>query len=263
MLCYLYCGFVKMQVPEKRQVMKLTDKRFWRFEAMALLSSLLTVGLLRLLESGAMELDDFFTLTFITCLPNYLIGQAVAWKVFKRGSWLKLGLLIYVCCIMVFAIILVVVSVIDYLLYSEQRAEIVQSGMSPGFTAAGISVFILLFWAVLSFVPSMLVGVLSAVFRLISRKEVNKCDTEINFCPVCGYPLGDYNPWGDDGNTPTYNICPCCGVEWGNEDYTPESRMEYRNKWIAGGAKWFDPQKKPANWNLEEQLKNIAYETDR
>lgn len=74
MLCYLYCGFVKMQVSEKRQVMKLTDKRFWRFEAMALLSSLLTVGLLRLLESGAMELDDFFTLTFITCLPNYLIG---------------------------------------------------------------------------------------------------------------------------------------------------------------------------------------------
>ena len=28
MLCYLYCGFVKMQVPEKRQVMKLTDMRY-------------------------------------------------------------------------------------------------------------------------------------------------------------------------------------------------------------------------------------------
>lgn len=40
-----------------------------------------------------------------------------------------------------------------------------------------------------------------------------------NFCHVCGYPLGDYNPWGDDGKTPTYDICPCCGVEWGNEDY--------------------------------------------
>lgn len=26
-------------------------------------------------------------------------------------------------------------------------------------------------------------------------------------------PLGDYNPWGDDGKTPTYDICPCCGVE--------------------------------------------------
>lgn len=243
--------------------MKLTDKRFWIFEAMALLSSFLTVGLLWFFESGPMGLDDFFTLYFITCLPNYLIGQAVAWKVFKRGSWLKLGLLIYVCCIIFFAIILVVVSVIDYLLYSEQRAEIVQSGMAPGFTAAGISVFILLYWSVLSFVPSMMVGALSAVFRLISQKEVDKRDAGNNFCPVCGYPLGNYNPWGDDGKTPTFDICPCCGVEWGNEDYTTESRTEYRNKWLADGAKWFEPQKKPVNWNLEEQLKDIDHETDR
>ena len=242
--------------------MKLTDKRFWIFEAMALLSSFLTVGLLWFFESGPMGLDDFFTLYFITCLPNYLIGQAVAWKVFKRGSWLKLGLLIYVCCIIFFAIILVVVSVIDYLLYSEQRAEIVQSGMSPGFTAAGISVFILLYWSVLSFVPSMMLGALSAVFRLISQKEVDKRDAGNNFCPVCGYPLGNYNPWGDDGKTPTFDICPCCGVEWGNEDYTTESRTEYRNKWLADGAKWFETQKKPVNWNLEEQLKDIDHETD-
>ena len=242
--------------------MKLTDKRFWIFEAMALLSSFLTVGLLCFFESGPMGLDDFFTLYFITCLPNYLIGQAVAWKVFKRGSWLKLGLLIYVCCIIFFAIILVVVSVIDYLLYSEQRAEIVQSGMAPGFTAAGISVFILLYWSVLSFVPSMMLGALSAVFRLISQKEVDKRDAGNNFCPVCGYPLGNYNPWGDDGKTPTFDICPCCGVEWGNEDYTTESRTEYRNKWLADGAKWFEPQKKPVNWNLEEQLKDIDHETD-
>lgn len=242
--------------------MKLTDKRFWIFEAMALLSSFLTVGLLWFFESGPMGLDGFFTLYFITCLPNYLIGQAVAWKVFKRGSWLKLGLLIYVCCIIFFAIILVVVSVIDYLLYSEQRAEIVQSGMAPGFTAAGISVFILLYWSVLSFVPSMMLGALSAVFRLISQKEVDKRDAGNNFCPVCGYPLGNYNPWGDDGKTPTFDICPCCGVEWGNEDYTTESRTEYRNKWLADGAKWFEPQKKPVNWNLEEQLKDIDHETD-
>lgn len=227
-----------------------------------MLSSFLTVGLLWFFESGPMGLDDFFTLYFITCLPNYLIGQAVAWKVFKRGSWLKLGLLIYVCCIIFFAIILVVVSVIDYLLYSEQRAEIVQSGMAPGFTAAGISVFILLYWSVLSFVPSMMLGALSAVFRLISQKEVDKRDAGNNFCPVCGYPLGNYNPWGDDGKTPTFDICPCCGVEWGNEDYTTESRTEYRNKWLADGAKWFEPQKKPVNWNLEEQLKDIDHETD-
>lgn len=88
------------------------------------------------------------------------------------------------------------------------------------------------------------------------RTEVN------NFCSICGYPLGNYNPWGGDGKTPTYDICPCCGVEWGNEDYTLESRTEYRNKWLADGAKWCEPQKKPVNWNLEEQLKDIDHETD-
>ena len=70
------------------------------------------------------------------------------------------------------------------------------------------------------------------------------------------------NGQGDDGKTPTFDICPCCGVEWGNEDYTTESRTEYRNKWLADGAKWFEPQKKPVNWNLEEQLKDIDHETD-
>lgn len=55
---------------------------------------------------------------------------------------------------------------------------------------------------------------------------------------------------------------PVAVLEWGNEDYTSESRTEYRNKWLADGAKWFEPQEKPVNWNLEEQLKNIDHETD-
>lgn len=82
-------------------------------------------------------------------------------------------------------------------------------------------------------------------------------ETNSYYCPICGLPLGDFAPWGKDDKTPTYDICPCCGVEWGNEDYTLESRTEYRNKWLADGAKWFEPSKKPVNWNVEEQLKNI------
>ena len=54
-----------------------------------------------------------------------------------------------------------------------------------------------------------------------------------NFCPICGYPLGNYNPWGVDRKKTTYDICPCCGVEWGNEDYTQKSLTEYRNAWLA------------------------------
>ena len=76
------------------------------------------------------------------------------------------------------------------------------------------------------------------------------------FCKVCGYKL-NYLPWGEDGETPCFDICPCCGVEFGNEDYTEESLKEYRAKWISEGAHWFDPNLQPQNWSLQEQISNI------
>jgi hypothetical protein len=78
-------------------------------------------------------------------------------------------------------------------------------------------------------------------------------------CRVCGYYIGDL-PWGKDGNCPTYEICPCCGVEFGNEDCTKEFTKQYREKWINEGAKWFAPEEKPKNWNKEEQFINIPQE---
>lgn len=78
-------------------------------------------------------------------------------------------------------------------------------------------------------------------------------------CRVCGYYINDL-PWGKDGNCPTYEICPCCGVEFGNEDCTKESTKQYREKWINEGAKWFEHEKKPLKWNNEEQFFNIPQE---
>lgn len=76
------------------------------------------------------------------------------------------------------------------------------------------------------------------------------------YCRVCGYKLS-FSPWGSDNNTPTFEICPCCGAEFGCDDYTPQSIMAYRENWIKSGSKWFDPAKKPDNWSLEKQLHNI------
>ena len=75
------------------------------------------------------------------------------------------------------------------------------------------------------------------------------------FCKVCGCELA-YSPWGENNDTPTYEICPCCGAEFGYDDYTPQSIKAYREKWIRSGAKWFDSKMKPENWNLEGQLHN-------
>lgn len=76
-------------------------------------------------------------------------------------------------------------------------------------------------------------------------------------CRVCGLYLS-YQPWGEDGNDPTYEICPCCGVEFGYEDYSKSSIQEYRKQWIDNGCKWFILSKKPTNWSFKIQSSQIS-----
>ncbi|KAB0603055.1 hypothetical protein F7R19_10270 [Cupriavidus pauculus] len=64
-------------------------------------------------------------------------------------------------------------------------------------------------------------------------------------------------PWGDDGNSPTWEICPCCGTEFGYEDSTPASAREMRSRWIAGGKQWLDKREKSADWDFGIQSKHI------
>jgi hypothetical protein len=35
-------------------------------------------------------------------------------------------------------------------------------------------------------------------------------------CRICGLKQ-DFKPWGEDGKTPAFEICSCCGVEFGND----------------------------------------------
>ena len=75
-------------------------------------------------------------------------------------------------------------------------------------------------------------------------------------CKVCGRK-DIIPPWGENGDLPIFDICECCGVEYGYEDSTETSTLNYRNKWIQNGAKWFCPEKRPPMWNLEEQLSTL------
>ncbi len=58
-------------------------------------------------------------------------------------------------------------------------------------------------------------------------------------CTICGWYTED-KPWGEDGQSPTFEICPRCGVEFGYEDYIPESADAYRKAWVEKGKPWFD-----------------------
>lgn len=75
-------------------------------------------------------------------------------------------------------------------------------------------------------------------------------------CRICGLYIEDL-PWGEDGVTPTYEICSCCGGEFGNDDYTMESVKKYRARWLAEGAVWFYKKNRPENWDIEKQMKDI------
>ena len=81
------------------------------------------------------------------------------------------------------------------------------------------------------------------------------------YCRVCGLFQGqNYPPWGWDGKCPSFDICECCGIEFGYNDCFLEDVKKARKEWLDKGAPWDSPEEKPQNWSLEDQLKNIPSE---
>lgn len=76
-------------------------------------------------------------------------------------------------------------------------------------------------------------------------------------CRVCGYGGGEIY-W--EGALPTYAICDCCGAESGVNDSSPGDVRRYRQEWIADQCPWFDFRKRPADWDLGQQLGNVPPE---
>jgi hypothetical protein len=97
-------------------------------------------------------------------------------------------------------------------------------------------------------------------------------------CPCCGYEglevpayrhLGPppwfhigpppYERWYGD---PSYEVCACCGFEFGNDDNpgtsAPVTFEEHWQDWAASGWQWFDPAKRPADWDRVQQLRRIG-----
>ena len=61
-----------------------------------------------------------------------------------------------------------------------------------------------------------------------------------------------------------YNICPCCGVEYGLDDAF-DSYEVLRNNWLERGAPWMSsssPYDQPLAWNAWDQLDIAGYNYD-
>lgn len=58
-------------------------------------------------------------------------------------------------------------------------------------------------------------------------------DEELNCrCRVCGFDFGAPQ-WGEDGRSPTYSICVCCGAEAGYQDFTLNGIRNHRQRWCG------------------------------
>ena len=74
-------------------------------------------------------------------------------------------------------------------------------------------------------------------------------------CRISGYDEDDERWTGPDGAQ--YVICPCCGAESGADDIRLDWVREYRWRWIGEGCVWFSPEERPADWDLESQIRQV------
>ena len=73
-----------------------------------------------------------------------------------------------------------------------------------------------------------------------------------NICPVCGYN-GLKEPPYDNHGCASFEVCACCGFEFGFDDLSEGLTFdEYKKNWINNGSKWFNESCKPMNSNLFE-----------
>lgn len=78
-------------------------------------------------------------------------------------------------------------------------------------------------------------------------------------CPVCMYDNLDEPPYNDEGYG-LHEICPCCGFQFGYDDYPDKipSWTEWRKKWIDDGCEWYAESQLPyKEWSLFDQLKKL------
>lgn len=85
-----------------------------------------------------------------------------------------------------------------------------------------------------------------------------KCRKYIkHICPICGCDELKEPAWLGDGFGASFEICPCCGTEFGYQDCKPEGKKKQYEQWMARKYEWHFPQDKPKDWDLDKQLKNI------
>jgi hypothetical protein len=79
----------------------------------------------------------------------------------------------------------------------------------------------------------------------------------VHDCPACGFEGLGEPPWDESGN-PSYDICPCCGMQFGYYDSGRREELFYagwRVRWLVEGGRWWSKgTKPPPGWSAEAQV---------
>jgi hypothetical protein len=77
---------------------------------------------------------------------------------------------------------------------------------------------------------------------------------------VCGYDAL-LEPAYDEKGCASFEICPCCGTEFGYDDSSTRHR-DLQEKWVAGGSRWWSKaQPPPSGWDPKAQLRKVKADT--
>ncbi len=76
-----------------------------------------------------------------------------------------------------------------------------------------------------------------------------------HLCPVCGWPELHEPPRSESGGA-SFEICPCCGFEFGyDDDDRGLTYEEARARWIGGGMPWWSRARPaPPGWSGAAQI---------
>lgn len=71
--------------------------------------------------------------------------------------------------------------------------------------------------------------------------QLSEANPSLASCPVCRNEL-DFVPW--EGDSPSFEICPFCGIQFGYNDARRDLReqiyREWREAWIANDCQPFE-----------------------
>lgn len=81
----------------------------------------------------------------------------------------------------------------------------------------------------------------------------------MHICPICGF--GGLDKPVETKGVPSFDICPCCGFEFGFHDgVRGETYEKWRMRWIQDGMKFRKGHiiPPPVDWDPRRQLASIG-----